>query len=84
MISLVKTLYIVITFPSVLIGTFALYHIFKPADPPMDRSNVFNRLRIFWFALTRMSWIAQFVPWMQKDEYEIVNKHCDNKNQEIH
>jgi len=65
-------LYGLLFFPSI-IGLFVIWHIVRPQKSPADNSNRINKIRLFWFALTREGYIAQFAPWVQMDEMEKIN-----------
>jgi hypothetical protein len=57
-----------------LLGLFATYHLIVAARGT-DKSNFFNRLRVFWFSLTRQSKMVDKFPWLTKDEWENMNKY---------
>ncbi|MBG23758.1 MAG: hypothetical protein CMF22_10585 [Idiomarinaceae bacterium] len=57
-----------------LIGFLVIYHIFiRGKQPPADKSNRINHLRLFWFALTREDKFTDQFPWLKNDEWENVN-----------
>ena len=51
-----------------LIGLLVIYHIARPQKPPADTSNRINKVRLFWFALTREDALAPHIPWLGRDE----------------
>jgi hypothetical protein len=54
-------------FPT-LIGLFVLFHLFRPQKSPADASNRINKIRLFWFALTRENLFVDSFPWLKNDE----------------
>ena len=42
-------------------------------DKDIDASNVFNRMRLWWFAHTRRKLFVGIFPWLLKDELENVS-----------
>lgn len=54
-------------FPTIL-GLFVLFHIFRPQKSPADTSNRINKIRLFWFALTRENLFINAFPWLKHDE----------------
>lgn len=62
-----------ILIPFAIIGLFVCFHIVRPQKSPADSSNRINKIRLFWFAMTREDKIAPYMPWLQKDEWENVS-----------
>lgn len=60
-----------ITIPG-LIGLFNMVHWLKPAEG-IDRSNVINRIRLWWFALTRPGLFVEIFPWLTQDELDNIS-----------
>ena len=60
-------------FPA-LIGLFTFFHWFRPQRAPVDSSNRFNPIRLWWFALTREELFVSIFPWLKRDELENVGK----------
>lgn len=58
-----------LSFPS-LVGLFTMYHLFRPSKSPVDASNRINRIRLWWFALTREEQFVDAFPWLRNDEWE--------------
>ena len=55
-----------------LFGAFVLITLAREVAKPADSSNRINRLRLFWFALTRPELFADSFPWMKRDELDNV------------
>ena len=55
-----------------LIGLFVLFHIFRGQKSPADTSNRINKVRLFWFAMTREELFVDVFPWLKNDEYDNV------------
>jgi len=53
-----------------LFGAWVLFQLARPLKSPADKSNRINRIRLFWFALTRPELFADQFPWMTRDEYD--------------
>jgi hypothetical protein len=62
-------LWIGMWFPT-LIGVFTIIQWIRPSKPPTDSSNIINRIRLWWFALTRQSLFVDIFPWLKRDELE--------------
>ena len=56
--------------PFALIGLFVVYHVFRSQRPPADKSNVINKVRLLWFALTREDLFVGVFPWLRNDELD--------------
>lgn len=56
--------------PVALIGLLTVVQFIRPAHPPMDESNRINRIRLWWFALTRPELFVGAFPWLKNDELE--------------
>jgi len=63
----------VMALPS-LLGMLVLFHIFRTQHEPADTSNRINKIRLFWFALTREELFVDVFPWLQNDEYDNITK----------
>jgi len=59
----------VVLWPFTVLGLLVIIQL-KNQEPPIDDSNIFNRLRVFWFSLTRMRQMIDKFPWLAKDEWE--------------
>jgi len=55
-----------------LVGLLTIFHWVKP-KPGIDQSNVINRIRLWWLALTRPGKFAEFFPWLLEDEWDNIN-----------
>ena len=64
-----------------LMGVFTMYHLLRRQHAPADRSNRINKIRLWWFALTREELFAQMrlpngekaFPWLERDELDNVS-----------
>lgn len=56
--------------PPALIGLLTIYHWLRPPPAPVDRSNVLNRVRLWWFALTRPDKFVPLFDWLRYDEWD--------------
>jgi hypothetical protein len=56
-----------------LIGLFTVYHLLRTSRSPADESNRINRIRLWWFALTREDKFVGLFPWLKRDEWDNVN-----------
>lgn len=52
------------------VGLLTVFHWVKSPRHPVDKSNVINRIRLWWFALTRPELFVDLFPWLQYDEYK--------------
>lgn len=52
------------------LGLLVLYHLFRPQKYPVDTSNRINKIRLFWFALTREELFVGIFPWLKNDELD--------------
>lgn len=59
----------ILLFPS-LIGLFTLFHLFRSNKLPADKSNRINKIRLWWFVLTREDKFVGLFPWLQNDEWD--------------
>lgn len=55
--------------PLAIFGLVIIVQLFR-TKAPVDASNIFNRLRILWFSITRMDQMVEKFPWLMKDEWE--------------
>lgn len=53
-----------------IIGLFVLFHLLRPQRSPADKSNRINKIRLFWFALTREELFVDVFPWLKRDEMD--------------
>jgi hypothetical protein len=53
-------------------GIWVMVQLARPLKSPADKSNRINRIRLFWFALTRPELFAENFPWMKRDELDNV------------
>lgn len=65
-------------FPS-LIGLFTLFHWLRPQKSPADTSNRINKIRLWWFALTRENLFVGLFPWLTRDELDNVSNSTDRE-----
>lgn len=56
------------------IGVLTLMHFVRKPKKPADTSNRINRIRLWWFALTRPELFTDSFPWLKNDEYDNVKK----------
>lgn len=68
------TLLVGLMFFPALIGLFVIYHIVRPQKAPADTSNRINKIRLFWFALTREEYLAPNLQWLMRDELENIER----------
>lgn len=61
-----------LAFPA-LVGLFTMFHLFRASRPPVDSSNRINRIRLWWFALTREDAFTGLFPWLMNDEWRNFN-----------
>lgn len=54
------------------IGFFVMFHILRPQKSPADESNRINKIRLFWFAMTREELFVDALPWLKNDEFDNV------------
>lgn len=57
-----------------IVGLFTLFHLFRGSKSPADKSNRINKVRLWWFALTREDKFVDLFPWLKNDEWENINK----------
>lgn len=57
------------------LGAFTLFHWFRPQRAPADTSNRINKIRLWWFVLTREEKFVGAFPWLKRDEWDNVNPH---------
>lgn len=55
-----------------LFGAWVLVMLGKELRAPADTSNRINRLRLFWFVLTRPELFVGAFPWLKNDELDNV------------
>jgi hypothetical protein len=60
--------------PMWALGTFVFIQVCRPAKAPADASNIINRIRLLWFALTRHELFAEWFEWVKHDELDNVRK----------
>lgn len=65
-----------------LLGWFTIYHWIRPAKGEVDKSNVFNKMVLWWFALTREDKFVDKFPWLKNDEWENRNGGDINDDQD--
>lgn len=56
--------------PFSLLGLLTVYHWIKPAKHPVEKSNIINSIRLWWFALTRREKFVNVFSWLKNDEWE--------------
>lgn len=74
MISLLLVIIIALMFPFFAFGLFLIIQISRPSKSPTDRSNIFNRWRLVWFASTRQELFVELFPWLARDELDNMKK----------
>jgi len=65
-----------------LIGLFVLFHLFRDNKKPADKSNRINKIRLFWFVMTRENLFVDLktpegddaFEWLKYDEYYNIKK----------
>lgn len=55
-----------------LFGLWVFVMLCKSLAAPADESNRINRIRLFWFALTRPELFVPCAPWLKNDELDNV------------
>lgn len=65
-----------------IIGTFTIIMWIKPAKDGTDASNIINRIRLWWFALTRQAMFVSVCPWLKNDELENVSNTQEHPRQQ--
>ena len=55
-----------------VIGLFTFFHILREQNSPVDASNRINKIRLWWFVLTREELFVDTFPWLKQDEYDNV------------
>lgn len=54
-----------------IFGLFVLYHtLIRDKQPPCDKSNRINHLRLVWFAMSREDLFVDTFSWLKKDEMD--------------
>lgn len=56
------------------VGLFTFFHLLRPSSAPVDSSNRINRLRLWWFCLTREELFVDTFPWLRNDELDNIEK----------
>ncbi len=59
--------------PFSLVGLVVISQILRKPPPPVDASNIINRIRLIWFAMTRQNKFVDLFPWLKNDEYDNMN-----------
>lgn len=65
---------IALMLPGSLVGNFTFFHWFRGQKGPADKSNRINKIRLWWFSLTREDKFVGVFPWLKNDEWDNVNK----------
>ena len=60
-----------------LLGILTVVYWVSPLRYPADKSNRINRIRLWWFVLTRPELFVQDFPWLKKDELANIAKKDD-------
>ena len=68
-------LLVVASLPATAIGLLVCWHIARPQKAPADTSNRMNKVRLFWFALTREDLLVPTFEWLRRDELDNVTPH---------
>lgn len=58
--------------PFSVIGLVVIAQIVRSPPPPVDESNIINRIRLVWFALTRQELFVGLFSWLKRDELDNV------------
>lgn len=68
--TLLLSFLIVCMFPAWAVGmvTFIQWYRGKNDSWPVDKSNIINMVRLWWYALTRPEKFVSIFPWLTKDE----------------
>ena len=61
-----------------LIGIMTVFSWALPLKEPADTSNRFNRLRLWWFAVSAPHRFTEF-PWMRGDEVDNMGRFWEKK-----
>ena len=64
---------VIAMFPMWALGMLTFIQWVRPASG-IDKSNIINRIRLWWFALTRQSQFVELFPWLLNDELDNINK----------
>lgn len=56
------------------IGMLTIFHFVRAPRSPADTSNRINRIRLWWFALTRPELFVDSFPWLKHDELDNVGR----------
>lgn len=57
-----------------LLGMFVVWHIVRPQTAPADTSNRINKIRLFWYVMSREELFVSTFPWLRHDELDNVTK----------
>lgn len=64
-----------------LLGLFTVFKFTLPLKSPADSSNRINRIRLWWFALTRPELFVSTFPWLANDEHKNVTPETPAKSE---
>ncbi len=56
------------------LGMLTIIHFMRAPKAPADTSNRINRIRLWWFALTRPELFVDSFEWLKHDELDNVNR----------
>lgn len=62
-------IFFILISPFSLLGLFVCFHLLRNQRSPADQSNRINKIRLFWFVLTREELFVGIFPWLKDDEY---------------
>lgn len=63
----------ILALPFSILGIVTVYYWIRPAKSPVDKSNIINSIRLWWFALTRREEFVKIFTWLERDEWENFN-----------
>lgn len=53
-----------------VVGMFTFWHVVRPQKYPADKRNRINKIRLYWFAMTREDLFADEFEWLNRDDLE--------------
>lgn len=76
LLDIVKIILMVAGMFPTLVGMFVLFHLLRSQKSPADKSNRINKIRLFWFALTRENLFVDTpgFEWLKEDELDNVTR----------
>lgn len=58
----------------IIIGLLTFWHVLRSQKYPADKMNRMNKIRLWWFALTKEDKFVGFFPWLRRNEWDNVIK----------